>query len=337
MKRDYFEWLWEQCSPDGSGIVLDPELQGIDPQIRAEWIDKGIISNEHSRKLKSKDKKIKGLVEVIIDPMHGYVVKSPLDRIMDNLWNKTNIDQYFKYMDYIIIEEKAFNVNRDKLTEFIAPEWEIEPLFWLAPPCGYMVGWKNPAEHVVVLAGEIDKLLLPTVAHDIKENLEADSLWLIETGSTRLYLMELKRLYKKGIHFCGTQDFLSEEGKPNWDINPFDDIEQTLMPVSPLSYDEDSWLFKYGEIELRFTPLESRCLSKFQTNFGSTISKDDLANVLWTKEEEEPDNPDHAIEAHISNIRQKLEENTPLTINSLGNKQYALLYKSEPEEDLKES
>jgi len=173
MKRVHFNYLWNNCAPSGNGFILDPELLGIEESDYQPWFELGVLGNLFEVKVKTRDGNINGLSEVIPIRDTGLIVKDWEDCMFDYLFNKPESfwERHIRYKDYVEIPVKAYQIQRDRLAELVADDWGIEPLFWEIPPCGYLFGYRDSEHHVIVLSGKIDRLLLPTVAIDTRENL----------------------------------------------------------------------------------------------------------------------------------------------------------------------
>jgi len=343
MKRQHFEWLWQHCSPHGVGFVLDPVDQGVEQETRDDWISKGILHEEHEVEVEIKEENPIGLLQIgWAEPrtalFRRYVAIPPYESVIYQMFGgHRSIPDHDKVADNVELRRKAFKIDRERLAVTVAGFWGITPLYWEIPPRGYLFGYKDGEHHVIVLSSKIDRLLLPTIAIDTRENLglaaemkKSQKTYVVEAGSTALKYMELQRLYELNIVFAGTQDFLTEDGRVVWEFEYMEEADVETHPVDLFSRDPTTGRLMYDGNLFHLTLSEEIIFWQFQRRFGMAVNKDELRQMVWSERgKKEPEYLDENLRNHIFAIKRKLEEQTPLTIESTGLGNYRMILRDQ--------
>jgi hypothetical protein len=327
MKREHFDWLWRHCSPDGVGFVLDPVDQGVDRATRNGWISEGVLYDDIEIEVKAQSPDLEGLLDLTLIASVGFVVEQPIAKWINEAsrFHHPFLD-YFRYKDYVELRRKAFSINREKLTAICAKDWRIDHYYFEVPPCGHLIGFKDGEHHVLVVSGEIDRLLLPTVAIDTRENLgltmedkKSKKTYIVKAGTTVLTYLELLRLYEGNIVFAGTHDFLTDEGDPVWEFEYIKEVETETHPIDLFSRDPVTGGLMYDGAIIHLTPTEDIIFWQFRKRFGMAVNKDELRHMVWRgKGKKEPGYPEENLRNHIFRLKKALEEHTPFTIEPTG-------------------
>jgi hypothetical protein len=296
MKREHFEWLLRHWTEELYSFVLDPVCQGVSSETRDEWVRLGIISSPTILNVLAQTKNFGRLMQLEIG---GEFVRH----------------QFIGY-----------SVDFEKLLSHMAEQWGIRPVFYDAFPAGVMMGVKDETIPVVILCRPIDRLLLPTVAIDTQANLKVRKIWIIKEGGTRLQDDELERLYELGIHFLGTEEFLTGEGKPNWDYEFLDSEIIQAEPHPALIVDPETNFIVLDGTILELQVKQERILAALITSGGKPVHRDDLREVIWPDVNDEPGLPDQGVIQHVYNLKQNLERLTSYTVLTLrGKSMYRLI------------
>jgi len=325
MRREHFEWLWRQCSPEGSGIVLDPELQGIDRQTYEPWIESGILDEPFvPKRVIAPEADIRGLATVDRDRSYGYIINDAVRVIRQQMFGDTEKSDLMRLLGqsnerYAEVEYTMYRLNRDKLATHVAEEWGLDPGYKEAPPVAYQFGWKDSAIPVVVLAYGIDLTTLASVVIETQENLKSTEIWVIDVGRNRLRPPEQRRLDSKGIIYLGTGDFLTDEGTPKWDARE-DGGHPGLPPFCPLIIDKNSDEILYRRKRLpkdkKLTHKESHILKALMISPSQRVPWQELSRLLWMSDSL-PDDPKHTIEVYVHKIRKKLPDDAARWVQTL--------------------
>jgi len=326
MKREHFEWLLRHWTEELYSFVLDPVCQGVSSETRDEWVRLGIISSPTILNVLAQTKNFGRLMQLEIGSEGCIASERPISltmRLINKAFNLPNDRLEGEFVRHQFI---GYSVDFEKLLSHMAEQWGIRPVFYDAFPAGVMMGVKDETIPVVILCRPIDRLLLPTVAIDTQANLKVRKIWIIKEGGTRLQDDELERLYELGIHFLGTEEFLTGEGKPNWDYEFLDSEIIQAEPHPALIVDPETNFIVLDGTILELQVKQERILAALITSGGKPVHRDDLREVIWPDVNDEPGLPDQGVIQHVYNLKQNLERLTSYTVLTLrGKSMYRLI------------
>ena len=322
MKRNHFVTLWDAAaSGQWHNYVSSFWKRTIDEAEWKNWVSQGIIGEPVHAKMHTYDADLEdvphtvsyyeGRRKIFCKGRHGEQTERPRDLELD-----------------------IFMVSLDHLTKYITKKWGITSDLNDAPPHAHLVGWRDDSIPVVIFT-DLGGFYPITAAIEIQENLRFSTMYALHVRNYRPSDMELARLYSRGIIFLSIDQFLSDDGQPDWDFNPVERMHGSLPPSLKITVDRATGKFRYDGSILNLSKTETLLFRVLSASFGVIVRRSELLNVLYIQKKHKPADPDRALNLQVHYLKKKLEKATDLTIDTIKSEGIRLIWCDQSENSSK--